>query len=173
MQKSVKLSTNYSSEMVLQNMKPWHRLLEASVERLKFRCVRQFHDRREWKTCCVYFLENAEKKDSYWNRSCRNRKGTCKRMRTSKLVWRTLYVSPSPENVLKRDKIWGGLPQNMLSHNEMQKLVMAFQLNVNYGNTFLLRHEWGWLLARLKPWQKVKSILHKWQQRTRLWTMQF
>lgn len=51
--------------MVLQNMKPWHRFLEASVERLKFRCVRQFHDRREWKTCCIYFPENVEKKDSY------------------------------------------------------------------------------------------------------------
>lgn len=63
MWRSVKLSTNYLSEMVLQNMKPWHRLLEASVERLEFRCVRQFHDRREWKICRIYFLENEGKKD--------------------------------------------------------------------------------------------------------------
>lgn len=40
----------------------------------------------------------------------------------------------------------------MISHNEMQNPVMAYQLNVEYGNTFLFRHELGWLLARLKPW---------------------
>lgn len=62
--------------MVLQNMKPWHRLLEASRERLKFRCVRQFHGWKEWKACCTYFPGNLEKRDNNWNGLCRNGKGT-------------------------------------------------------------------------------------------------
>lgn len=67
-----------SSAQIIQvlNMKPWHRLLEASAKRLKFRCVRQFHGRKEWKTCCVYFLGNLEKRDSYWNGLRRNITGT-------------------------------------------------------------------------------------------------
>lgn len=76
MYRSIKLSANYPSEMVLQNMKSWHRLLEASVERLKFRCVRQFHGRKERKACRMYFLGNLEKRGSYWNGLCRNGKGT-------------------------------------------------------------------------------------------------
>lgn len=63
--------------MVLQNMKTWHRLLETPVERLEFRCVRQFHGSKEWKACCMYFLGNLEKKNSLWNDHCGNGKGTC------------------------------------------------------------------------------------------------
>jgi len=62
--------------MVLQNVKPWHRLLEASVEKLKFRCVRQFHGRKEWKVCCMYYLGTLETRD-YWNGLGRNGEGTC------------------------------------------------------------------------------------------------
>lgn len=63
----------------------------------------------------------------------------------------TVCVTFARKGAQKRGNMKRTTTEYAISHNEMQKLVMTYQLNVNYSNIFLLRHELGWLLARLKP----------------------